>query len=67
MTDKDLKTLFNDWWNNQSDAYLIQNKEDIARDAFYAAYEAGVNRGFQLGNELGIATTKLEEKMKKVG
>ena len=64
MTQKDLKTLFDEWWNEHPfDAGLIVFKEDV-REAFYAAYEIGLNRGHAMGQELGTAIARLEAKMK---
>lgn len=61
---KDLNTLFNDWYNTLDDKTFIQNKDDLARAAFFAAYEIGLNRGHAMGQELGTAIARLEAKMK---
>lgn len=60
---KDLNTLFNDWWNALNHEFF--DKEDVAREAFFAAYEIGLNRGHEMGQQLGQALAKIDEKMKK--
>lgn len=59
---KDLNTLFETWWNVLN--YDRLDKEHVAREAFFAAYEIGLNRGHAMGQELGTAIARLEAKMK---
>lgn len=61
----DLKALFNEWWTAYDpDNQFPLHKED-AREAFYAAYEIGLDRGHAMGQELGTAIAKLDAKIEK--
>lgn len=65
MKHHDMKILFETWWNALNDKTFIQNKDDVARAAFFVAYEIGLNRGHAMGQELGTAIARLEAKIEK--
>lgn len=64
MTQKDLNTLFQTWWNALDDKHFTASPLEQAREAFFAGYEIGLNRGHAMGQELGTAIARLEAKMK---
>jgi hypothetical protein len=58
----DMKTLFNEWYAILRPERL--EKKELARAAFYSAYELGMNKGFEMGKQVGLAVGTLEQKIK---
>lgn len=59
----DMKTLFNEWYDTLSPE--MYQKKELAGTAFYAAYELGMNKGFEMGKQVGLAVGTMEQKIKK--
>ena len=58
----DMKTLFNEWYAILRPEQF--EKKELARAAFYAAYELGMNKGFEMGKQVGLAVGTMEQKIK---